>query len=204
MKIMKSGFILASLLVAGCANSLSDSEAEQRAVAMMKSSFKAQGQASLSRLDQDEVQAICSKYHPGTAIPKEVTEKIEKSQLATISYPARLMGDWREGEKVAQSGVGMQFNDDPKRPAGANCYACHQLSKQELSFGTIGPSLYQFGKQRGNSEAVQKYVYGKIYNSEAYTACSNMPRFGHGKILTETQMADLTALLLDPASPVNQ
>jgi sulfur-oxidizing protein SoxX len=31
-----------------------------------------------------------------------------------------------------------------------------------------------------------------------------MPRFGHSGTLTEQQMKDLTALLMDPASPVNQ
>ena len=30
-----------------------------------------------------------------------------------------------------------------------------------------------------------------------------MPRFGHNGILTEQQMKDLIALLLDPHSPVN-
>jgi len=49
-----------------------------------------------------------------------------------------------------------------------------------------------------------RYTYGKIYNAEAYAACSNMPRFGHNKILTPEQISDVVALLLDPASPVNQ
>jgi len=89
-------------------------------------------------------------------------------------------------------------------PAGANCYACHQLTQEEISFGTIGPSLYNFGKIRGNSEAIQRYAYGKIYNPQAYTACSNMPRFGHKQILTEQQIKDVTALLMDPNSPVNK
>ena len=31
-----------------------------------------------------------------------------------------------------------------------------------------------------------------------------MPRAGHMGILTEAQVADLVALLLDPKSPVNQ
>ena len=131
---------------------------------------------------------------------------IEEINLATIKYPAdgKMIGNWREGEKVAQSGIGKQYSDDPKRPNGANCYACHQLTKEEISYGTIGPSLYHFGKVRGTSEAIQRYTYGKIYNSEAYTACSNMPRFGHHDILTEQQMKDVTALLLDPNSPVNK
>jgi sulfur-oxidizing protein SoxX len=31
-----------------------------------------------------------------------------------------------------------------------------------------------------------------------------MPRFGHQGILTEAQMKDLMALLLDPDSPINK
>jgi sulfur-oxidizing protein SoxX len=68
----------------------------------------------------------------------------------------------------------------------------------------VGPSLYQFGKKRGYSTEIQRYAYGKIYNAKAYNLCSQMPRFGHVGALTEQQMKDLTALLMDPASPVNQ
>jgi sulfur-oxidizing protein SoxX len=31
-----------------------------------------------------------------------------------------------------------------------------------------------------------------------------MPRFGHKGILTEKQLQDVTALLMDPESPVNK
>lgn len=197
--------LLGCLLVAsGCAT-VNDAEVAQKAVAVMKASFNERGQAKLDRLDQDDAQRLCS-IPPSATLDKDAAAGIEKANLAAIKYPAdgKLLGNWREGEKVAQSGVGMQYSDDPKRSAGANCYACHQLTKEEISFGTIGPSLYNFGKVRGNSEAIQRYAYGKIYNSQAYTACSNMPRFGHKGILTEQQIKDVTALLLDPNSPVNK
>ena len=35
-------------------------------------------------------------------------------------------------------------------------------------------------------------------------ACSNMPRFGANKVLTEKQIKDLVAFLFDPESPVNK
>ena len=70
--------------------------------------------------------------------------------------------------------------------------------------GTIGPSLYQFGKLRGYNDETRKYAYGKIFNAEAYSACTNMPRFGHKGILTEAQIKDVVALLVDPESPVNK
>ena len=196
--------VAAISILAGCAT-LSDAEITKQAAAVMRASFKERGQAKLDRLNQDEPQALCSR-DDGKPPAKEVLEKIEKAQFALLKYPAdnKLMGDWREGEKIAQIGVGKQFSDDPSRPSGANCYACHQITREEISFGTIGPSLLGFGKLRGNSEAIQKYTYGKIYNAQAYNACSNMPRFGHSQILTEQQMRDITALLLDPASPVNK
>ena len=195
---------LCSTLVAGCATRTSDSGADRAVTEMVKTSFKTRGQASVDRLKQDEVQALCSK-HAGE-LPKDASDAIEKAQQATLRYPSsgKMMGDWREGQRIAQSGAGRQFTDDPARPAGGSCYNCHQLAPQELSFGTIGPSLYQFGKLRGSSEAIQKYTYGKIYNSEAFSACSNMPRFGHNGVLTEEQITHLVALLLDPESPVNK
>lgn len=73
-----------------------------------------------------------------------------------------------------------------------------------MSFGTIGPSLYQFGKLRGNTPEMQKYVYAKIYNAKAFNLCSEMPRFGHSGAIGEKEIRDLVALLLDPASPVNK
>lgn len=192
-----------AIAAAGCATLMGEDN-DAKALATMKVSFKENGQAKLDRLNQDEVQRLCSEYVGDKKMPKDVAERIEKAQMATIKYPDKLVGDWKLGERIAQTGVGMQFSDDPKAPTGANCYACHQLSKAELAFGTIGPPLYHFAKIRGYTPEMQKYAYGKIYNSEAYSACSSMPRFGHMGILTEKQMQDVTALLMDPESPVNK
>jgi sulfur-oxidizing protein SoxX len=196
---------LAAVLLAGCAAmTMSEDEKSAKALALMKASFKENGQAKLDRLDQDELQRLCSAYSGEAKMPKDVADKIEKEQQAGIKYPANLMGDWKGGERIAQTGVGMQYSDDPKAATGGNCYACHQLSKEELSYGTIGPSLYHFGKVRGFTPEMQKYAYGKVYNSQAFSACSSMPRFGHSGILTEKQMQDVVALLMDPESPVNK
>jgi sulfur-oxidizing protein SoxX len=207
MKNHANVVIAAAFLFAGATTEAADQRAtvgEAEAMREMFRGFNPQGQAQLSRLRQDNMQKFCSTR--GWEKQKARIKELEKEQLALVKYPAdgKLMGSWKAGEVVAQSGVGMQFSDAPGSTAGANCYACHQLSGTELSFGTIGPSLRNFGKTRGTSEAMQRYAYGKIYNSQAYTACSNMPRFGHSGILTEQQMKDLTALLLDPDSPVNK
>ena len=196
---------IALTLVAGCAT-MSDAEVRQRSLDVMKASFKERGQAKLDRLNQDEVQALCSRAPTDPPLAKADEERLVTAQRAAIRYPAdgRLLGDWREGEKIAQTGVGKQFSDNPSVPAGGNCYACHQMTKEEISYGTIGPSLYQFAKLRGYGEDMQKYAWGKVYNPQAYTACSTMPRFGHNGILTEDQICHVVALLMDKDSPVNK
>lgn len=206
---MKATIMLmaAAALLVGCATQLSESELHVRAEKMLKDGFSKGNKQIAARVEQqDETQALCSKYP--RELPREIASRIEQSQRATIRYPAAgsLMGDWREGEKIAQDGWGLRFTDtgEPNRKNGGNCYACHQLAPQELSYGTLGPSLYQFGKARGYTDEMRKYVYGKIYNAEAYNACSGMPRFGHNGILTEQQIKDVVALLMDPNSPVNK
>jgi L-cysteine S-thiosulfotransferase len=207
MKLGRSVIVIGLALVPlGCVIAPSNDQIASQATAMLQASFKATGQAGLDRLNQDETQRVCSELAPGKAPAKEVAEKIEKLNLATIRYPpdGKLLGDWKNGEKIAQEGRGKQFSDDVAGPVGANCYACHQLTPQELSFGTIGPSLYQFAKLRGYGADTQRYAYGKIFNADAFAACSTMPRFGHNQILTEQQIKDVTALLMDPQSPVNK
>ena len=198
--------VVAAAVLHGCATApASDTQVSERAAAMLKSSFKAHGQATLDRLDQDETQRLCSEYAE-RPLPPPVAQRIQQANLALVRYPAdgKFVGDWKSGEKIAQSGQGFQYSDDPTKPAGANCYACHQLTPQELSYGTIGPSLYRFAKLRGYTDETRKYAWAKVYNAEAFAACSNMPRFGHHHILTEQQIRDVVALLVDPASPVNQ
>ncbi|MEW5888537.1 MAG: sulfur oxidation c-type cytochrome SoxX [Pseudomonadota bacterium] len=194
---------LGALALAGCATGMSEAESRQKALAMMKRDFQSRGIAGIDRLNEDEVQKACNEYHNNP--PKEVAERLQTAQMAAIKFPAdgQLLGDWKEGEKLAQSGRGMTWSDSPGSPNGGNCYNCHQLSPKELSYGTIGPSLYRYGKIRGNSPEIQRYTYGRIYNAKAYSLCSNMPRFGHVGALTEQQIKHLVALLLDPQSPVN-
>ena len=106
-------------------------------------------------------------------------------------------------DQQKENGKGKQWSDNPDKPSGGNCLACHEMVKNDPSQGNIGPSLVDYGKLRGNSEAILKYTWGRIYDSAAYNACSWMPSFGAHHILTEQQMKDVMALLMDPKSPVN-
>jgi sulfur-oxidizing protein SoxX len=179
--------------------------AEDELLARLKADFHTKGIAKVERLDQDAVQATCTFHHPDD-LPRPLVRFLEQQELATVHYPAdgKYLGDWKKGEKLAQDGKGNTWSDKPETPAGGNCYNCHQISPHEMSFGTIGPSLYHYGKNRGNTADVQQYTYTKIYDSKSYNLCTAMPRFGHVGALSEEQIKDLVALLLDPESPVNK
>ena len=204
--------VSALLVIAGCASLPSADELDRQALAMHKASFSARGIATMDRLDQDLGQKACSSDQaPAEAIAK----RIEAEALASVKWPTagQYIGDWREGEKLAQNGRGMTWSESSAATSanGGSCYNCHQIGNHELSFGSIGPSLYNYGKLRGvknvtapASAAIVQYTWAKLWNSKAYSACSDMPRFGHAKVLDESQIRDVMALLLDPKSPVNQ
>lgn len=158
-----------------------------------------------SRLVPDETMKQCSAHE--NAPPQAIFEAIKDREMATIQYPpdGKLLGDWKLGERVAQSGYGLRFTDYPPRnPNGGNCYACHQLTQQEVSYGTIGPSLLGYGKLKEFKPEAIKAAYEKIYNPHAVFPCSLMPRFGTNQVLTVEQIRDLVALLMDRDSPVNK
>jgi sulfur-oxidizing protein SoxX len=188
----------------GCATPL-PVIAPEKADATIKAAFVNPPEPFKPRLEQDETMRQCSdvRNEPSAA----EGEAISKREAATIKYPAdgNLMGDWRRGEALAQSGYGLRFTDyPPARPNGGNCYACHQISKAELSYGTLGPSLAEYGKLKDFSAEAIKAVYDKIYNSHAANPCSLMPRFGTNGVLTIEQIKDAVALLMSKDSPVNQ
>jgi L-cysteine S-thiosulfotransferase len=170
---------------------------------VLQRDFKARGQATMDRVVQDGLQRVCTESNDRP--PAELAKQLEADQMRTIAFPqGSLIGDWKNGERIAQNGRGLQWTDKAGAPAGGSCYNCHQLSPQEASYGTLGPSLLRFGATRGNGPDMQRYVYGKIYNAKAYNLCSQMPRLGHSGTLTPEQIKDLVGLLLDPASPVNK
>jgi L-cysteine S-thiosulfotransferase len=163
----------------------------------------------------EDINTACSAAEvAGKPINADVADALQAAQLKTIKWPAdgKFMGDWKAGEKLAQSGRGLTWSDAADTANGGNCYNCHQMDPKEISYGTIGPSLTGYAKTRGviadptspASKAIIEYTWGKIWNAKAYNACSVMPRAGHKGIITEAQVKDLMALLLDPKSPVNQ
>ena len=172
--------------------------------AAVKAAFPTAPSDWASRLATDDTMALCSAHR--NSPPKSVADEVQKREQASIVYPPdnNFMGDWQKGERLAQSGYGLRFTDYPARQAnGGNCYACHQLTKKEVSYGTLGPSLSGYGKLRDFKPEAVKATYEKIYNSHAAFPCSTMPRFGANKVLTIEQIKDAVALLMAKDSPVN-
>ncbi len=196
--------VMATPLMTVALPAAADANYRAKAIEVFKKDFQERGQASLDRLAEDGLQTVCNRS--GNNPPEYIAKRLEADQLAGVKYPAngKFMGNWQKGEKLAQSGKGFTWSDKPGLPVGGNCYNCHQISPKETSYGTVGPSLFNFGKLRGNTPETQKYVYTKIFNSKTYNLCSEMPRFGHIGALGEDQIKDLVALLLDPESPVNK
>ncbi|CAN5366298.1 sulfur oxidation c-type cytochrome SoxX [soil metagenome] len=172
--------------------------------AYLKSTFGKAPPEWQARIEPDDAMKICSSTR-NLPSPAEA-DKIMADEMKRVTFPAdgKYLGDWKAGAKIANNGRGGQFSDDDKTVHGGNCYACHQMEKAEVSFGTLGPSLTHYGKDRKYDAAEIKQAYTKIYNSQAVIACSNMPRFGTNKYLSEQQIKDVMAFLFDPESPVNK
>ena len=204
----------ACLFLSACASVPSSAELDKLTAAIIKASFRDEGLVKVDRLTQDDANRECSAADvAGKPIDEAVRASIEDANMKAIKWPSdgKFVGDWREGEKIAQSGRGLTWTDDATQANGGNCYNCHQIDQKEISYGTIGPSLHNYGKLRGitdpnsaTAKPIVEYTWGKIWNAKAYNACSNMPRAGHAGILNEAQVRHVVGLLLDPKSPVNQ
>ncbi len=213
---LRTGLAVASvaLLAVGCASAPSVADLNALTQQIVKASFRDQGIVKASILNTDETNQACSEADAsGKPLDEKTAKRIEEINMKAIKWPSdgKFIGDWKEGEKIAQNGRGLTFTDDEKTVNGGNCYNCHKIDEKEISYGTIGLSLHNYGKIRGitdpNSAAAKpivEYTWGKIWNSKAYNACSNMPRAGHSGILTEAQVRHVVGLLLDTKSPVNK
>jgi len=199
--------LLTSLVItlSACSNTASQSDGEVSFSEMLERDFIAEGPATHERLiQQDEAQVKCSEY-PLSFADEELTQ-FKEAQLKTVQYPTdgNYLGDWKEGQAIALNSKGMQYSDRVGGVNGGNCFACHQMTKKEIAYGNVGPSLNQYRQTRGSNDRVIKYTWEKIYNAQSHKACSSMPRFGYSGILTEQQLKDVMAFLLSPDSPVNE
>ena len=169
----------------------------------LNAGFKPINRVGLDRLEQDPLQAFCSKPREQSG-DAAVAAQLREAALASVVSPSDgdYLGSWEQGQQVANKGKGLQYSDNPEEVNGGNCYACHQLDPAEVAYGNLGPSLTNYGA-RGQSDVMLQYTWTKLWNTHAYNVCSHMPRFGARGILTEQQLKDVMAFLFDPDSPVN-
>lgn len=195
---------LSALSVPSFAQSPANTVSSATVDAYIKSTFGKAPAEWQARIEPDETLKVCNQYH--NEVPPKEAAAIVAREMARVVYPAdgKLLGNWKEGAKIANNGRGGQFSDPPGTVAGGNCYACHQMEQKEVSFGTLGPSLTNYGKDRNYDAAAIKDAYVKVFDSQAMVACSNMPRFGVNKVLDEQQIKDILAFLFDPESPINK
>ena len=200
--------LVALLIGAGCATLPEPEGARDLGERIIGESFSAPAPTLLSRLKQDRSQQICSKMR-GAKLTQDEAAEVVKLARASITYPVsgKLLGDWKEGEKLAHDGAGdrIQFGKlEARKENGGLCQNCHALAPGEINVGNIGPPLTGYGIQRGHSEPIAKFTYEKIYNAWVYFPCSNMPRLGANRHLTPDQITHLVAYLVDPQSPINR
>jgi len=197
-----------ALIAAGCATNPDRAATRAMAEKMVSEDFTAPTPILLKRLVQDRSQQICSKIE-GAPLTQEEAAEVVKLARASIRYPVsgKLMGDWKLGDKLAHNGAGDRIQRgrlEKRKENGGLCQNCHALAPGEINVGNVGPALTGYGLQRGNSDAIAKLTYERIFNAWAYTPCSNMPRLGANKHLTPEQITHMVAFLLDPASPINK
>jgi sulfur-oxidizing protein SoxX len=197
-----------ALIFAGCATYPDPATPRQMAEKMVSGDFSAPEPALLKRLVQDRSQQICSKIGDAKLTQEEAAEVVKLAR-ASIRYPAsgKLVGEWKVGDQLAHDGAGDRIligRLEKRKENGGLCQNCHALAPGEINVGNVGPSLTGYGLQRGNSEAIAKLTYERIYNAWAYSPCSNMPRLGANGHLTTEQITHLVAYLIDPASPINK
>ena len=206
--LMWSASIAAVLITPGCATYPDAATTRQIGEKMVSEAYSATSPAFKGRVVQDRSQQICSTIGNAKLTQQESAEVVRLAR-ASIKYPAsgKLVGDWIVGAKLAYNGQGSRILGGKLEKAkqnGALCSNCHVLDAKEFNVGNIGPTLTGYGAQRGNSEAVAKLTYERIYNAWAYSPCSNMPRLGSSGHLTPEQIAHVVAYLVDPQSPVNR
>jgi len=197
-----------ALIAGGCATHPDPATTRQMAEKMVSEDFTAPDPALLKRLVQDKSQQICSKIGDARLTQEEAAEVVKLAR-ASIQYPAsgKLVGNWKIGDVLAHDGAGDRIQGgrlEKRKENGGLCQNCHALAPDEINVGNVGPSLTGYGLQRGNSEAIAKLTYERIYNGWAYSPCSTMPRLGATHHLTPEQITHMVAYLLDPASPINK
>ena len=98
------------LSLSACVSSLPSAEYDRITAEVVKASFQDKGIAKVDRLVQDDANRECAAADvAGKPIDEKVAKAIEEAEMKTVKWPSdgKFLGDWKEGEKIAQSGRGL-------------------------------------------------------------------------------------------------
>ena len=115
--------VAAAAVLAGCASVHSSADLDKLTTDIVKASFRDQGIVKASVLDTDETNRVCSAADvSGKPLDEETAKRIEAINLQTVKPPpnGKYLGDWKEGEKIAQSGRGLTYTDEANTVNGGN------------------------------------------------------------------------------------
>jgi hypothetical protein len=116
-RIVIATAVAATAVLVGCASRMGGAaaDADQVAADMVKAGFRSQGIATVDRVTGiDETLKLCNAADvAGKPLAAEVAKRIEAENLKTVKWPSdgKFLGDWKEGEKIAQSGRGQTWTD---------------------------------------------------------------------------------------------
>ena len=156
--------------------------------------------------DQDETMKQCSLHE--NSPPKPVADEIQKREKARIEYPAdgKLMGDWKSGEKLAQSGYGLRFTDYPA--AAGQRRQLLRLPPADQGRGQLRhdrPEPARTTARSGTSARPTPRRSTRRSTTRRRPIRARTCRgFGTNNVLTIEQIKDLVALVMSPDSPVNK
>lgn len=105
--------------------------------------------------------------------------KLAPQPVQRVSFRGPLRGDPKKGEAIA---INVRYG---------NCIACHSLPNGHDG-GSIGPSLREYA-QRG---LPMDYTFQRIWDVRAYSPNAFMPVYGPNKVLTEQEIHDVMAFIL--------
>src|SRR4051812_20808432 len=108
---------VAAAVVVGCASGsgVSAADADRAAADMMKTAFRSEGIAKGERVTEiDETLRLCNEADvAGKPLEPAVAKRLEEANLKTVRWPSdgKFLGDWKQGEQIAQSGRGQTWTD---------------------------------------------------------------------------------------------
>ena len=150
---------------------------------MLKASFK-RARAGEARPARPGRNAEALQRAAGTGRCRRTSPRDREGEPRDDPHGRPTASIWATGRAARRSrrrAAACSIPTIPKAAVGANCYACHQIAPRGTLVRHHRPvACYQFGKiarlQRRDRASTPT---ARSTTPQAYSACTNMPRFGH-------------------------